>query len=131
MRLRRGKLAAMAGVPRGNSETMVPGDCQCQLLVARRVDAVGAGADNGNRRTFGGECATMGGSVDPEGEAADNCEPSASQGLGEGLSGLQALGSRVAAADDGDAGALEQGWITANIEDTGWVGNFQQGLRIA
>ena len=71
------------------------GNCHREFLVARRVDAVSAGADEGNRGTFGGEGATMGGGVDAQREAADNGQPGIAQRLREGLGVALALGGAL------------------------------------
>ena len=102
-----------------------------QLLVARRVNAVGAGPDDGDRLSLGGEGATVGGCIDTEGEAADNAQALGGQVPGEALGSLDTLRGGIAAADHGDSASVQQVGITANVQYAGWVGDFEQGRRIA
>ena len=113
MRLRRGKVGGdrrRAKGEFGNDGTAF-GDRHGQFLVARRIDAVGAGADDGDGFAVGSQCAAMGGGVNAEGEAADDAETPRGQRLGERLGSLQSLRRGVAAADDGKPALLQQGGL--------------------
>ena len=72
-----------------------------------------------------------GGCIDAEGEAADNAQALGGQVPGEALGSLDTLRRGIAAADHGDSASVQQVGITANVQYAGWVGDFEQGRRIA
>ena len=80
---------------------------------------------------LGGEGATVGGCIDTEGEAADNAQALGGKMAGEAFGGLGALRGGIAAADHGDSPSVQQVGIAADVQYAGWVGDFEQGRRIA
>ena len=74
MRFRIGKFSASAGVPIANSLTSeaLGGDPLRQRAMARRVDEIEPGADDGDRAAAAGERAFVRGAVDAERQAGDD-----------------------------------------------------------
>ena len=103
---------------------------QRQFLVPCGVNAVGTGADDGNRISARRQRTPVGGCIDSQRQTADDAEAFAGQRLGKVLSRLQALRCRIAATDHGQPALLEQGGIAAHVKQAGWVGDFKQGLRV-
>ena len=108
----------------------VVGDRPRQGLVARRIDAVGAGADHGDRRAATGEGAAMRGGVDAQRQSADDGQAGAGQDGGEGFGGGFALLGGIAAADDRQRRPVEQ--FEAALDESQYrrIGGIEQRLRI-
>ena len=87
MRLRRGKLCAMAGVRSGNSEITTPAlaTSRRQRAVAGRIDDVDAGADDRDRGgiAVGRQSAAVRGRVDAEREPADDRDAACASARGK------------------------------------------------
>ena len=112
MRLRRGKLCAIAGVRSGNSEITRPSDADPlrQRAVAGWIDGIDASADDRDRRSVavGIERSTMCRGVDAERQTADDRDARARQRTGEGFGVGDALLRGVAAADNRERRPVQQ-----------------------
>ncbi len=100
-----------------------------ELEVARRVDPVEARADARDRRSLALERALVGGGVDADREPRHDREPGGRQRACEGAGILDALGRRVAAADDRERGPVEE-VAPPHAEERGrGIGGVEEGLR--
>ena len=106
------------------------GQLMRQRLVARGIDAVEPGADDGDARTGTRQPATMRRRVDTERQPADDGEPGIGQRMGKRLGIAHPLRRGIAAADHAEAGLAQQVAPSLAIQHGGRIGDFQQGLRI-
>jgi hypothetical protein len=97
-----------------------------ELPVAFRVDHVGARAEHRDARGSAGEPAAVGGRVDAECQAAHDGEACVRQGVREGLRIQHAARRGVAAADDGEAGRVQQVGAADHIQHGRRIGDFEQ-----
>ena len=101
-----------------------------QRLVARGINTVEPGADDGHAGSGAGQSAPVGRRVDAERQPADDGEPGIRQGMGEGLGVAHALRRGVAAADDAEGGLVEQAALPLAIQHGRRIRDLEQGLRI-
>ena len=99
--------------------------------VARRVDDVEPGADDGDRAGAAGERAFVRRGVDAERQARDDDPAGLAQVRREGARVVEPLRRRVAAADDRHRRRLEQLDPAAHVEQQRRVGAVEKQLRIA
>ncbi len=92
-----------------------------QRLVARRIQTVGAGADDGHGAGRRAEPAAMSGGVDAQRQSADHGQPGLTQGCREGLGITFALRCGIPAADDGQHRPRQQFDVPAHIQQQRWI----------
>src|SRR5262249_49387069 len=94
--------------------------------VASRVDNVQTRADDGDAARSAGESPAMCRRIDAQREPARDGEPGVAESPGEGLRVDDALGRRVAAADNGEGWTVQQLKPPSGVEHGGRVGYLQQ-----
>lgn len=135
MRLRLGKCAGRAPVPRGNSrdQRAVRGDAVRQFAVAGRVDAVNAGAHDGDRARAvraGVQRAFVRRRVDAQRQSADDAPAVRGQMAGEGAGIFLAARRGIARTHDGKRRTLQIRRVASHIQQDGRISDGQQTLRI-
>ena len=131
-RLRRGKFAATGGVPSAKlrNDAAVARELVRELAIARRINDVEPGADDGDAARRAGEPAAVRRRVDAEREPAHDREPRVRQRARESFGVRDALLGRVAAADDRERRRVEELDAAFRVQERRRIGGVQQRLGI-
>ena len=101
-----------------------------QFQVGSRIDPIQPGAYQRNRAARAAQRALVSGAVDAGRQAGHHGQAGLAERGGESVCVVEAFGRRMAAADDRQGRALQQGKVALGVEQQGRIGQVQPDRRV-